>query len=56
MKIAAAYAIAESIDASVLGVDNILPKAFDLNVGKNVARAVSKAAIESGVSKLENLD
>jgi malate dehydrogenase (oxaloacetate-decarboxylating) len=52
MKIAAAYAIAETLENDALEVENILPKAFDLNVGKNVAKAVSSAALKSGISKL----
>lgn len=48
MKVAAAYAIANAIDEKELTADNIIPKAFDLNVQKMVAEAVKKAAIESG--------
>lgn len=52
MKIAAAYAIAETLDETDLDRDCILPKAFDPNVGKNVAKAVAKAAMDSGICKL----
>ena len=49
MKVAAAYAIANSVSDSELSTENILPMAFDKNVAKNVAEAVKKAAIKSGV-------
>lgn len=52
MKLAAAYAIAETLDEDEISVDNIIPKAFDKRVGKNVAMAVRKAAIKSGVSRI----
>jgi len=52
MKLAAAYAIAETLSDDELAVDNIIPKAFDLRVGKNVASAVAKAARKSGVARL----
>ena len=52
MKIAAAYAIANAIDETELNYDNILPKAFDINVQNLVSEAVKQAAIKSGVSKL----
>lgn len=51
MKVAAAYAIANSVSDSELSTENILPMAFDKNVAKNVAEAVKNAAIESGVVK-----
>ncbi|SKC82309.1 NAD(P)-dependent malic enzyme [Maledivibacter halophilus] len=51
MKIAAAYAIAETISEDELNEDNILPKAFDKRTAKNVANAVKKAAIEIGVAR-----
>ena len=49
MKVAAAYAIANSVSENELNTENILPMAFDKNVAKNVAEAVKKAAIKSGV-------
>lgn len=52
MKVAAAYAIANSVDKKDLNPDCIIPKAFDLNVQTLVAEAVKKAAIESGVSRI----
>lgn len=51
MKIAAANAIANTISEEELDVDNILPKAFDMRIAKNVAEAVKKAAIETGVAR-----
>lgn len=52
MKIAAANAIADSIKEEDLNPDNILPKAFDREVAKNVAEAIKKAAIDSGVARI----
>lgn len=52
MKIAAAYAIAETLDESELTPDYIIPKAFDERVGKNVAEAVKEAARKSGVARI----
>ena len=52
MKIAAAMAIANSIKDEELNEDNIIPKAFDLNVQKEVAKAVYNAAIKSGVARV----
>ena len=52
MKIAASYALASIIDESELSADYILPHAFDPRVGKAVAEAVKKAAIESGVARI----
>ncbi len=51
MKLAAAYAIAETLEDSELTVENIIPKAFDLRVGKRVASAVAKAAVKSGIAR-----
>jgi malate dehydrogenase (oxaloacetate-decarboxylating) len=52
MKIAAAYAIANTVPKDKLAEDFILPYAFDKNVGKNVAEAVRKAAIETKVNRI----
>lgn len=52
MKIAAAYAIADSISQEELTEDYIIPKAFDMKVQKAVAKAVSEAAVNSGVARL----
>ncbi|MBN2898940.1 MAG: NAD-dependent malic enzyme [Clostridia bacterium] len=53
MKIAAAYAIAETISKNEINEDNIIPKAFDRRIAKNVAEAVKKAAFASGVARKE---
>lgn len=52
MKVAAAIAIADSVDSNDLCEDYIIPKAFDLNVQNKVAEFVKKAAIDSKVSRL----
>ncbi|MBZ0254504.1 NAD-dependent malic enzyme, partial [bacterium] len=51
MKLAAAYAIAETIPENELVDDYIIPSVFDRRVFENVANAVSKAAIDSGVAQ-----
>lgn len=53
MKVAAAYAISNSISDEELSPTNIIPKAFDLNVQKKVAEAVKEAAIKSGVATIK---
>lgn len=52
MKIAAAYAIANSVSGEELNPDYIIPKAFNLDVQKRVAEAVKDAAIKSGVATI----
>lgn len=52
MKIAAAYAIANSVSSEELNPDYIIPKAFNLDVQKRVAEAVKEAAINSGVATI----
>ena len=52
MKIAAAYAIANSVSEEELNTNNILPMAFDKSVSENVAKAVKKAAIKTGVARV----
>ena len=52
MKVAAAYAIAGLVSDEELRPGYILPRAFDPRVGKTVARAVAKAAVDSGVARL----
>jgi malate dehydrogenase (oxaloacetate-decarboxylating) len=52
MKIKAAYAIASLVSDDELKDDYIIVPPFDERVGKAVADAVYKAAIESGVSRL----
>ncbi|MGX4601037.1 NAD(P)-dependent malic enzyme [Faecalimicrobium sp. JNUCC 81] len=52
MKIAAAYAIANTISDEEISIDYILPDAFNKNVAKNVSNAVKKAAIDTKVNKI----
>ncbi len=52
MKIAAVYAIAELISMEELNPNYIIPHPFDARVVPNVAAAVAKAAIVTGVAKL----
>lgn len=52
MKVAAAYAIANSISEDEITAENIIPKAFDLKVQKAVAEAVKAATIKTGVNKI----
>jgi len=51
MKMAAAKAIAESIHSEQPTAEYIIPSVFNRNVSKNVAAAVYKAAVESGVAR-----
>ncbi len=51
MKMAAARAIAETIDEAQLYADYIIPSVFDTTVVPRVAKAVKEAAIETGVSR-----
>ena len=55
MKMAASYAIAGLVSDAELNENYIMPKAFDERVGKAVAKAVADAAIESGVSRIKNI-
>ena len=52
MKISAAYTIANMVPEHSLDEENILPAVLDKNVGIEVAKAVAKAAIKSGVSRI----
>ena len=52
MKLAAAYAIANTLEEEELTVDYIIPAAFDERVGNNVAKAVAKAAMNTGVARV----
>ena len=52
MKVAAAYAIAESIPDDLLSEDYIIPKAFDKTVQLKVAEAVRQAAVKSGTARI----
>jgi malate dehydrogenase (oxaloacetate-decarboxylating) len=52
MKLAAAKAIARLVTEEELTEDYIIPKAFDERVAKAVAKAVSEAAIKTGVNRI----
>jgi malate dehydrogenase (oxaloacetate-decarboxylating) len=51
MKLAAAEAIAAAVPRSELSPEYIIPSVFQPNVAASVARAVAKAAIETGVAE-----
>jgi malate dehydrogenase (oxaloacetate-decarboxylating) len=51
MKIAAAHAIADTIDSRSLTPDYIIPSVFDKEVVQRVSSAVSKVAVEEGVAQ-----
>lgn len=53
MKLAAVYAIADLITPEELSADKVIPAPFDARVAPNVAAAVAKAAMESGVARIE---
>jgi malate dehydrogenase (oxaloacetate-decarboxylating) len=53
MKLAAAYAIAELIPEDKLNPDYVIPNPFDERVAPAVAKAVAKAAQDSGVARLK---
>jgi len=53
MKLAAVEAITSLVTEDELSEDYIIPKALDIRVAEVVAKAVGKAAIKSGVSKVE---
>lgn len=52
MKIAAAYALAELVDAKDLNAEYVIPAPFDARVGPAVAQAVAEAARKSGVARI----
>lgn len=52
MKVAAVQAIASLVDEHELNADYVIPKAFDPRVAPNVAAAVARAAMETGVSRI----
>lgn len=52
MNIAAAYAIAGCIDESELTEDFVIPNALNKDVADAVAKAVKKAAIDEGLSRI----
>jgi malate dehydrogenase (oxaloacetate-decarboxylating) len=51
MKLAAAHAIANTIEPDELSAEYIVPSVFDRRVAEAVARAVSEAAHQSGVAR-----
>ncbi len=53
MKMAAARAIADSIDDDARSPEYIIPSVFDKSVVRRVADAVRRAAIETGVARLK---
>lgn len=53
MKIAAAYAVADLIPYNELREDYVVPDAFDLRIAPAVASAVARAAMETGVARIE---
>ncbi len=53
MKVAAAYAIASLVSDDELNADYIIPNPFDKRVAEVVAKAVSEAAIKTGVARIE---
>ncbi len=52
MKLATSYAIASLVSDEELCPTYIIPPAFDERIGKTVAKAVSKAARDSGVARI----
>ncbi|MBQ8683172.1 MAG: NADP-dependent malic enzyme [Clostridia bacterium] len=52
MKMAASYAVASLVAEDELSPDYILPKAFDKRIAETVAKAVAKAAVDTGVARL----
>lgn len=52
MKMAAAHALADILEADELSVTRILPDAMDPRIRETVARAVFDAAVETGVSRI----
>lgn len=53
MKKAAAYALAELVSPDELSPECVIPKPFDPKVGPAVAAAVARAAVETGVARIE---
>ncbi|GAA3724278.1 NADP-dependent malic enzyme [Salinicoccus jeotgali] len=53
MKKAAVLAIAELIEDDKLNAENVIPEPFNKEVAPSVARAVAKAAMQTGVSRIK---
>ncbi|MGN0526668.1 MAG: NADP-dependent malic enzyme [Acutalibacteraceae bacterium] len=51
MKLAAAFALANHIPENELNEENIIPSALDRSVASEIAKAVSKAAVDCGVCR-----
>jgi malate dehydrogenase (oxaloacetate-decarboxylating) len=51
MKLAAAYAIAESCEPNALSAEYIIPSVFDKSVTERVSEAVQEAARRTGVAR-----
>ena len=51
MKLAAAHALANHIPEKELNEENIIPSALDRSVASEIAEAVKRAAVESGVTR-----
>jgi malate dehydrogenase (oxaloacetate-decarboxylating) len=51
MKLAAAYAIADAVDPNAVSRARIMPSIFDDQVAEKVARAVTKAAVDTGMAR-----
>jgi malate dehydrogenase (oxaloacetate-decarboxylating) len=52
MKVAAVYAIAAIVQPDELKEGYVIPDALDLRVGKLVAEAVAKSAVDTGISRI----
>lgn len=53
MKVAAAYAISDLVSPEELSAEKVIPDALDPRVSAKVAAEVARAAIESGVARIE---
>jgi len=54
MKLAAAHALAESIEEEALGEEYIVPSVFNKDIVDKISEAVKEAAFETGVAKRSN--
>jgi malate dehydrogenase (oxaloacetate-decarboxylating) len=55
MKLAATYAIASLITAAELNEEYVIPNPFDPRVVETVSKAVSEAAIITGVARISSI-
>ena len=51
MKLAAAHAIASTVNESHLCADYIIPSVFDSSVAPKISKAVQEAAFKTGVAR-----